>query len=75
MVWLVTCDGKLACKGGLINGSKTMLALGMIVGGDTMLLLPVAGRMIDSRDTVLLLLAGRRFGCLRATVNQCVRVD
>jgi hypothetical protein len=58
-VWLVTCNGKLACKGGLINGSKTMLFLGMIDGSnDTTLLLPAVGGMIDGRDTALLLSAG-----------------
>jgi hypothetical protein len=31
---------------------------GMIDGGNTMLLLPVASGMIDGRNTVLLLLAG-----------------
>ncbi len=57
-VRLVMCHSELACKGGLIEGSKTMLFLGMIDEGNTMLLLPVAGRMIDGRDTVLLLSAG-----------------
>ena len=57
-VWLVTCDGKSACKGRLIDGGKTMLFLGMIDGGNTTLLLPVAGGTIDGRDMVLLLLAG-----------------
>jgi hypothetical protein len=52
------CDGKLACKGGLIDSGKTMLFLGMIDGGDTTVLLPVAGGMIDGRDMALLLLAG-----------------
>ncbi len=74
-VWLVTCNGKLACKGGLINGSKTMLFLGMIDGGNTMLLLPVMGGMIDSREMALLLLAGRWFGCLCAMANQCAQAD
>jgi hypothetical protein len=46
------------CKGGLINGGKTMLFLGMIDGGDTTLLLPIAGGMINGRDMALLLLAG-----------------
>ena len=58
MVGLVTCDGELACKGRLIDGGKTMLFLGMINGGNITLLLPVAGGMIDGRDTALLLLAG-----------------
>jgi hypothetical protein len=58
MVWLVTCSGKLACKGRLIDGRKTMLFLGMINGGNTMLLLLVAGGMIDGRDTALFLSAG-----------------
>ncbi len=52
------CDGKLACKGRLIDGSKTMLFLCMIDGGNTTLLLPVVGGMIDGRDMALLLLAG-----------------
>jgi hypothetical protein len=55
-------NAKLVCKGGLIDSSKTMLVLGMICGGNTMLLLPVVGGMFDSRDTVLLLSAGQRFG-------------
>ncbi len=58
MVWLVTCNGESACKGGLIDGGKTMLFLGMINGSDTTLLLPVVGGMIDGRDTGLLLSAG-----------------
>ncbi len=74
-VWLVTCDGKSACEGKLINGGKTMFFLGMIDGGNITLLLPVAGGMIDSRDMALLLSAGRRFGCLCATANQRARAD
>ncbi len=35
-----------------------MLFLGMINGGNTTLLLPVAGGMIDGRETALLLSAG-----------------
>jgi hypothetical protein len=58
MVWLVTCNHELACKGGLIDSGKMMLFLGMIDGGNTMLLLPVAGGIIDGRDMVLLLSAG-----------------
>jgi hypothetical protein len=58
MVWLVTCNGKTACAGGLINGGNMMLFLGMINGGDTMLLLAGAGGQIDGRDMTLLLLAG-----------------
>jgi hypothetical protein len=65
----------LACKGGLINGGKTMLFLDMINGGDTTLLLLVASGMIDGRDMALLLLAGQWFGCLRATANQRARAD
>jgi hypothetical protein len=75
MVRLVACNGKLACKGGLIDGGKTMLFLGMINGGNTTLLLLVMGGMIDGRDTALLLCAGWQFGCLRAMVNQHARVD
>ncbi len=62
MVWLVTCNGKSACAGGLIDSGNTMLFLGMIDGGDTTLLLAGAGGQIDGRDTTLLLLAGQRFG-------------
>ncbi len=58
MVWLVTCNSKPACEGGLINGGKTMLFLGMIEGGNTMLLLPAAGGLIDIGDTALLLSSG-----------------
>ncbi len=76
MVWLVMCNGESACEGGLIDDSKTMLFLGMIDCGNTMLLLPVVGGMIDgTRDTVLLLLAGQRFGCLRVTTNQRLQAD
>ena len=55
---LLRCDGESAGVGGLIDGSETMLFLGMIDGGITTLLLLVAGGMIDSRDTALLLSAG-----------------
>jgi hypothetical protein len=41
-VRLLTCKGESACVGGLIYGSDTMLFLGMIDGGNTMLL-PLAG--------------------------------
>jgi hypothetical protein len=58
MVWLVTGDCQLACEGRQIDGGKTLLFLGMIEGGDTMLLLSFAGGMIDGRNMVLLLLAG-----------------
>ena len=37
-VWLVTCDGKSGCMGGLINGGDTMLFLGKNDSGDTTLL-------------------------------------
>jgi hypothetical protein len=47
----------------------------MIDGGNTLLLLLVAGGMIDGRDMALLLSAGRRFGCLRATANQRAQAD
>jgi hypothetical protein len=43
MVWLVTCDGKSACAGGLIDGGNAMLFLSKINGGDTTLL-HLAGR-------------------------------
>ena len=65
----------MACKGGLIDGGKTMRFLGMINGGDTTLLLPVAGGMIDGRDMALRLLAGQRIGCLRAMANQRAWAD
>jgi hypothetical protein len=52
-----------------------MLFLGMIDGGNTMLLLAGVGGLIDGRDTMLLLLADQRFGYLRATANQRARAD
>ena len=58
MVRLVTCDGKSAGMGGLINGGNTMLFLGMIDGGKTTLLLAGMGGLMNGRDTMLLLLAG-----------------
>ncbi len=58
MVWLVMCNGELACESGLIDGGKSMLFLGMIDGGSTIILLLITGGMIDGRDTALLLLAG-----------------
>ena len=58
MVWLVTCNGESAGAGGLIDGSNRMLFLGMIDGGNTMLLPVGAGGLINGRDTMLLLLAG-----------------
>ncbi len=63
------------CEGGLINGGKTMLFLGMIDGGNTTLLLPVTGGVIDGRDTALLLSAGGWFGCLRVKANQRAWAD
>jgi hypothetical protein len=62
MVWLLTSDSMSACAGRLINGSNTMLFLGMINRGNTMLLLAGADGLIDGRDTALLLLAGWWFG-------------
>ncbi len=44
--------------GGLIDGSDTMLVLGMIDGGNMTLLLAGVGGLINGRDTTLLLLAG-----------------
>ncbi len=38
MVWLVTCDSKSACMGGLIDGGDTILFLGKIDSGDMTLL-------------------------------------
>jgi hypothetical protein len=61
--------------GGLINGSDTMLFLGMIDGGDTTLLLAGMGGLIDGRDMTLLLLDGQRFGYLRTMANQHARTD
>jgi hypothetical protein len=40
-----------------------MLFFGMINGGNTTLLLAGAGGQIDGRDMMLLLSAGRWFGC------------
>jgi hypothetical protein len=57
-VWLVTCNGKSACTGGMIDGSNTMLFLGMVNGSDTTLLLAGRGGLIDGRDMTLLLSAG-----------------
>jgi hypothetical protein len=62
MVWLLTCDGKSACAGGLIDGGNTMLFLGMIDGGNTTLLLAGADGLIDGGDRTLLLSVGQRFG-------------
>ncbi len=47
---------------GLINGDKTMLFLGMIDRGNTMLLLACAGGLINGRVMMLLLSADQRFG-------------
>ncbi len=58
MVCLVTCIGKSACAGRLIDGGNSMLFLGMIDNGDTMLLLVGAGGLINGRDTAIFLLAG-----------------
>jgi hypothetical protein len=52
-----------------------MLFLGMINGGNTRLLLPVAGGTIDGRDMALLLLASQQFDCLCAMANQRTRAD
>ncbi len=52
-----------------------MLFLGMIEGSNTALLLAGACGLIDGRDTMLLLSAGRRFGYLRVTANQRARAD
>ncbi len=71
-VWLVMCDGKSACAGGLIDGGNMMLFLGMINSGNTTLLLAGMGGLIDGKDTTLLLLAGWWFGYLCAMVNQHV---
>ncbi len=57
MVQLLRCNGKSAGAGGLIDRDKMMLFLGMINGGDTMLLLACAGGLINGRVTMLLLLA------------------
>jgi hypothetical protein len=75
MVWLVTCDGKSACPGGLIDGSNMMLFLGMINGGNTTLLLAGVGGLINGRDTTLLPLAGHWFCYLCATENQRTQAD
>jgi hypothetical protein len=60
--WLLRCDGKSAGTGGLINGSNTMIFLGMINDSNTMLLLAGTGGLINGRDMTFLLLAGPRFG-------------
>jgi hypothetical protein len=61
-VWLLRCNGKSACAGGLINGGNKMLFLGMINGGNTTLLLAGADGLINGGDTALLLSAGQQFG-------------
>jgi arginine repressor len=58
MVWLLTCNGKSACAGRLIDGGNTMLFLGMINGSNTTLLLASADGLINGGDTALLLSAG-----------------
>jgi hypothetical protein len=58
MVWLLTCDDKSACMGGLINGGNMMFFLGMIDSSNTTLLLAGMDGLIDGGDMVLLLLAG-----------------
>ena len=58
MVRLLTCNGKSACTGGLIDSGNMLLFLGMINGSNTMLLLAGADGLINGRDTGLLLLAG-----------------
>ncbi len=57
MVQLLRCNGKSAGVGGLIDGDKTMLFLGMINGGNMTLLLACAGGLINGRVTTLLLSA------------------
>ncbi len=61
--------------GRMIDGGNTMLFLGMVDGGSTTLLLAGANRLIDGRDTTLLLLAGQQFGYLHAMANQHAWVD
>ncbi len=61
-VQLLRCDGKSAGMGGLINGDKTMLFLGMIDRGNATLLLACMGGLINGRVTLLLLSADQRFG-------------
>ncbi len=69
-VWLLTCDGKSACAGRLIDGGNIMLFLGMIHSGNTMLLLASMDGLINGRDMALLLLAGQQFVFSRAMANQ-----
>ncbi len=61
-VCLLTCDGKSACMGRLINSGNMMLFLGMIDGGNAILLLAGMDVLIDGGDMPLLLSAGRWFG-------------
>jgi hypothetical protein len=49
-VWLVRWGGKSAGTGGLIDGSDTMLFLGMIDGGN-MMLLHSAGQWWEGENT------------------------
>ncbi len=62
MIQLLRCNGKSVGAGGLIIRDKMMLFLGMIDGGNTMLLLVCAGGLIDGRVMMLLLLADWQFG-------------
>ncbi len=62
MVQLLRCNGKSADIGELINRDKTMIFLGMIDGGNTMLLLACAGGLINGRVMTLLLSADQWFG-------------
>ncbi len=61
-VQLLRCNGKSAGAGRLNDGNKTMLFLGVIDGGDTMLLLACVGGLINGRVMMLLLLADQQFG-------------
>ncbi len=61
-VQLLRCNDKSAGAGRLINDNETMLFLGMIDGGNTMLLLVCVDGLINGRVTMLLLLADQRLG-------------
>ncbi len=58
MIQLLRCNSKSAGADGLIDSGNMMLFLGMIDGGDTMLLLAGARGLINGRDTTLLLSTG-----------------
>ncbi len=66
-VWLVTCKGKSACAGGLIDGGNRMLFLGKIDGGDTTLL-HLAGQWWVGTLTTCLVWQKKSDACRNKTI-------